>query len=57
MVSGGTLSINTVGFSDGPDIVRKYGDNILNLGMDAREYIIIELLEPFIGDFFKRYGF
>lgn len=57
MVSGGTLSINTVGFSDGPDIVRKYGDNILNLGMDAREYIVIELLEPFIGDFFKRYGF
>lgn len=57
MVSGGTLSINTVGFSDGPDIVRKYGDNILNIGMDAREYIVIELLEPFIGDFFKRYGF
>lgn len=56
-VNGGKLSINTVGFSDGPDIVRKYGDNILNLGMDAREYIIIELLEPFIGDFFKRYGF
>lgn len=56
MVSGGTLSINTVGFSDGPDIVRKYGDSILNLGMDAREYIVIELLEPFIGDFLKKYG-
>lgn len=57
MVSSGTLSINTVGFSDGPDIVRKYGDNILNLGMDAREYVVLEMLKPFIGNFFKRYGF
>lgn len=56
-VNGGKLLINTVGFSDGPDIVRKYGDNILNLGMDAREYVVIELLKPFIGNFFKRYGF
>lgn len=56
-VNGGSLSINTIGFSDGPDIVRKYGDDILNLGMDAREYLVIELLEPFIGDFFKKYGF
>lgn len=56
-VNGGKLLINTVGFSDGPDIVRKYGDNILNLGMDAREYVVLEMLKPFIGNFFKRYGF
>lgn len=56
-VNGGKVSINTVGFSDGPDIVRKYGDNILNLGMDAREYIVLEMLKPFVGNFFKRYGF
>lgn len=55
-VTGGNLLINTVGFSDGPDIVKKYGENILNLGMDAREYVVIELLEPFIGEFFRKYG-
>ena len=47
-VNGGKLLINTV---------RKYGDNILNLGMDAREYVVLEMLKPFIGNFFKRYGF
>ena len=56
-VNGGKVSINTVGFSDGPDIVRKYGENILNLGMDAREYIVLEMLKPFVGKFFKKYGF
>ena len=56
-VNGGKVLINTVGFSDGPDIVRKYGDNILNLGMDAREYIVLEMLKPFVGKFFKKYGF
>lgn len=56
-VNGCNLSINTVGFSDGPDIVKKYGDNILNLGMDAREYIVLEMLKPFVGNFFKKYGF
>ncbi|MCR8892443.1 hypothetical protein [Bacteroides sp. ET336] len=56
-VNGGKVLINTVGFSDGPDIVRKYGDNILNLGMDAREYIVLEMLKPFVGNFFKKYGF
>lgn len=55
-VNGDSLSIGTFGFTEGPDIVRKYGDNILNLGMDAREYIVLEMLEPFIGDFFKKYG-
>lgn len=56
-VNGGKVLINTVGFSDGPDIVRKYGDNILNLGMDAREYIVLEMLKPFVGNFLKKYGF
>lgn len=56
-VNGGKVSINTVGFSDGPDIVGKYGDNILNIGMDAREYIVLEMLKPFVGNFFKKYGF
>lgn len=55
-VNGDSLSIGTFGFTEGPDIVRKYGDNILNLGVDAREYIVLEILEPFIGDFFKKYG-
>lgn len=55
-VNGDSLSIGTFGFTEGPDIVRKYGDNILNLGVDAREYIVLEMLEPFIGDFFKKYG-
>lgn len=57
LVSGDMLSIKTEGFIDGPDIVRKYGDDILNLGKDAREYVVIELLEPFISDFFRKYGF
>jgi hypothetical protein len=56
LVNGDSLSIGTFGFTEGPDIVRKYGDNILNLGVDAREYIVLEMLEPFIGDFFKKYG-
>lgn len=55
-VNGDSLSIGTFGFTEGPDIVRKYGDNILNLGVDAREDILLEMLEPFIGDFFKKYG-
>lgn len=55
-VNGDSLSIGTFGFTEGPDIVRKYGDNILNLGVDARECIVLEMLEPFIGDFFKKYG-
>lgn len=55
-VNGDSLSIGTFGFTEGPDIVRKYGDNILNLGVDARECIVLEMLKPFIGDFFKKYG-
>lgn len=47
--------VETVGFSDGQNIVRKYGDNILGLGIDAREYIVIELLEPYLYDFYKKY--
>lgn len=56
-INGGKVLINTIGFSDGPEIVSKYGDNILKLGMDAREYIVLEMLRPFVGNFFKKYGF
>lgn len=54
-VKGDALMVETVGFSDGQNIVRKYGDNILGLGIDAREYIVIELLEPYLYDFYKKY--
>lgn len=56
-VTGDTLSIDTVGFVDGPDIVRKYGDDILKLGKDAREYVVLQLLEPYLKRFFKQCGY
>lgn len=56
-VAGDTLSIDTVGFVDGPDIVRKYGNDILMLGKDAREYVVLQLLEPFLKRFFKQCGY
>ena len=56
-VAGDTLSIDTVGFVNGPDIVRKYGNDILMLGKDAREYVVLQLLEPFLKRFFKQCGY
>lgn len=52
-VTGDTLSIDTVGFVDGPDIVRKYGDDILKLGKD----VVLQLLEPYLKRFFKQCGY
>lgn len=56
-VREGSLLLETSGFVDGPDIVRKYGEDILGLGKDARESVVLELLVPWMKDFFKKCGY
>lgn len=53
---GGALVIDP-GDGRGPQIVSKYGDNILALGADAREYFNLFYLLPAIEDFFKDCGY
>ena len=52
-----SMSVFTEGFIDGPDIQKKYGDNIFALGSSAKEYFIIMHLRPWIENFFKECGY
>lgn len=45
------------GNGDGPDIVAKYGDQILNIGTTAVDYFNITYMLPAIEDFFKQCGY
>ena len=45
------------GSGNGPDIVAKYGDRILAMGPDAREYFNLFYMLPSIDSFFKRCGY
>ena len=45
------------GVGNGPDIVAKYGDNILNLGPTAIEYFNATYMLPAIDSFFKDCGY
>lgn len=45
------------GDGNGPDIMRKYGDNILRMGPDAKEYFILYFLIPSIERFFNSCGY
>ncbi len=53
----GSVFIDTVGFVDGPDIVRKYGENILGLGATARSYVVQSILTPWLERFFREKGY
>lgn len=45
------------GSGNGPDIVSKYGDNILTMGPDAKEYFNLFYMIPAIETFLKRCGY
>lgn len=51
-----TLQVSP-GHNKGPDIVKKYGDRILDLGPSAVEYFNREYLLPSIAKFFKDCGY
>lgn len=53
----GDVLVVDPGSGNGPDIVEKYGDQILNLGRTAVEYFNEELLLPSIARFFKNCGY
>ena len=53
----GSVFIDTVGFVDGPDIVRKYGEDILTLGTTARSYVVQSILTPWLERFFREKGY
>ncbi len=45
------------GVGDGPDIVAKYGDEILNMGPSAIEYFNETYMLPAIGEHFQKCGY
>lgn len=51
------ISVFTDGFIDGPDIQKKYGDNIFSLGSSAKEYFILMHLRPWLERFFNDCGY
>lgn len=53
----GVITVTSSGFSDGADIVEKYGDGILNLGYNAKAYMVEEKLRPWLVDFFEGCGY
>ena len=53
----GSVFTETVGFVDGPDIVRKYGEDILKLGATARSYVVQSILTPWLERFFREKGY
>lgn len=56
-MAGGALRVTSEGFMEGDDIVAKYGDGILGMGYNAREYFIGERLRPAVADFFTQCGY
>ena len=55
-VNGESVDVVSSGFVDGADILRKYGDDILLPGYNARLYINENILRPWLDDFFRKYG-
>lgn len=53
---GNELQIDP-GAGDGPDIVRKYGDQLLELSDDAVEYFNLEYTWPAIENYFRNKGY
>lgn len=51
------VDVFTEGFIDGPDIQKKYGDNIFSLGSSAKEYFIMMYLRPWLENFFNECGY
>lgn len=56
VMNGDTLEIRP-GDGDGPDIVRKWGEDILNASPTAIEYFINEKLKPHLSDFIEKCGY
>ena len=55
--NGSGLHLGSSGFSEGPDIEKKYGEQILTMGDTAKEYFNIMYLRPWISKFFKNSGY
>ena len=53
----GSVFVDTVGFNDGPEIVRKYGEKILGLGATARSHIVLTMLAPWFERFVREKGY
>lgn len=54
---GANMLVTDPGNGNGPDIEEKYGDRLLEMGPDAREYFNRELMIPAIEKFFKDCGY
>lgn len=51
------LHFETKGFSDGPSIERKYGEQILGIGDTAKEHFSLLYLRPWMERFFSECGY
>lgn len=56
-MQGDSLSINVRGEGDAPDIISKYGEQILRLGPTAIEYFNNHFVIPHIREFFADCGY
>lgn len=51
------LRFSTKGFKEGPDIEKKYGEQILGVGNTAKEYFNLMYLRPWLERFFGECGY
>ena len=50
-LSGEVMEIKTIGFNEGPDIEKKYGSEIFELGDTAKKYFSERILRPWLEKF------
>ena len=55
--AGDVIRVYTSGFRDGPQIERKYGEEIFQLTDEAKEYFNIYALRPWLNDFMIKCGY
>ena len=55
--AGDVIRVYTSGFRDGPQIERKYGEEIFQLTDEAKEYFNIYALRPWLNDFMTKCGY
>ena len=51
------MEIKTIGFNEGPDIEKKYGSEILELGDTAKKYFSERILRPWLEKFIANSGY
>lgn len=56
-LSGEVMEIKTIGFNEGPDIEKKYGSEIFELGDTAKKYFSERILRPWLEKFISNSGY